>query len=97
MLMKKLLLSSTFLLITFCLWSQRTISGKVTDEKGAPVANASITVKGTQSGVTSKEDGTFAITVDSKGSVLVFSYVNKETEEVSIGNQSVIDIALQAC
>ena len=89
MLMKKLLLSTTFLLIAFCLWSQRTISGKVTDEKGAPVANASITVKGTQSGDTSKEDGTFTITVDSKGSVLVFSYVNKETEEVGRGGRKI--------
>ena len=93
--MKKFLFTTAFSLIVLCLWSQRTISGKVTDEKGAPVANASITVKGTQSGVTSNEDGSFTITVDGKGSVLVFSYVDKGTEEVAIGNRSVIDVVFQ--
>jgi len=37
----------------------RTITGKVTDEKGAAIPNASVVVKGTSSGTTTGDDGTF--------------------------------------
>ncbi len=41
--------------------TQRTITGTVTDEKGNPVANASISVKGTTVGTTTKADGTYSL------------------------------------
>ena len=41
--------------------AQRTITGMVTDEKGNPVANASVMVRGTTVGTTTKADGTFTL------------------------------------
>ena len=38
----------------------RTVKGKVTDDKGAAVPNASILVKGTTIGTTSESDGTYS-------------------------------------
>jgi hypothetical protein len=40
----------------------KTITGKVTDERGNPVPNASVVVRGTSLGTTSKDDGTFSLT-----------------------------------
>ena len=41
--------------------AQRTITGKVTDEKGQPIVNVSVMVKGTSIGTSTKEDGTFSL------------------------------------
>ena len=40
-----------------------TVKGKVTDDKGAGIPNASILVKGTTIGTTSESDGTFSLNV----------------------------------
>lgn len=54
------------------LWAQtKTVVGKVTDGSGAPLANASITVKGSRSGTASGADGTFSLTVPD---TLILSY-----------------------
>ena len=39
--------------------AQRTVTGKVTDEKGNPLANVSVLVRGTTTGTTTKEDGSY--------------------------------------
>ena len=74
----------------------RTISGKVTDPKGAPVPNASIMVKGSTIGTTSKTDGTFSITVPASARTLVFSGVGLAEQEVSIGTRTVLEVSMKA-
>lgn len=92
---KLLLLFMAVVLSTLQLLAQRTITGKVTDDKGIPVANASVLVKGTQTGTVTKLDGTFTLNVPANAKTLVFSSINMEEVQVDIGNQSVINIALQ--
>lgn len=74
--------------------AQRTITGKVTDDKGLPVANASVVVKGTTAGTTTKPDGTYSLTVPANGKALIFSAVDMTTVEVAVGNNGVIDAKL---
>lgn len=93
--MKKLLLTVTCLLSVMLVFAQRVITGKVTDENGNPVANASVTVKETGAGVSTNAAGDFSIPVDSRSKTLVFSYVGKSNEEMVIGNQSVINASLK--
>src|SRR5215211_892543 len=81
--------------MTFPSWAQRTVSGKVTDDKGAPVPNVSIQVKATQIGTVSNTDGAYSVAVPSNARILVFSSVGMATQEVAIGNQAAIDITLQ--
>jgi TonB-dependent starch-binding outer membrane protein SusC len=73
------LVSMTFVLL-LCIMQvfaqEKTVTGKVTDETGAPIANVSIVVKGTTIGTTSKEDGSYSLRVPATGKVLVFSAVN---------------------
>lgn len=73
----------------------RTISGKVTDDTGNPISGATVTVKGSRTAVTTDVNGNYTITVDSRASTLVISYVGKASDEVSIGNSSVINVSLK--
>ena len=93
---KQLLLLSGFVLCSIFALAQRTITGKVTDEKGTPVANVSVIVKGTTTGTTSKPDGTYSLTVPANAKALIFSSVDMGTEEKQIGELTVIDIKLKA-
>lgn len=93
--MKKLLLTVTCMLSVMLVFAQRVITGKVTDENGNPVANASVTVKETGAGVSTNAAGDFSIPVDSRSKTLVFSYVGKSNEEMVIGSQSVINASLK--
>ncbi len=74
--------------------AQRTITGKVTDDNGAPLANISVLVKGTTVGTSTKADGTYSLNVPANGRTLVFSSVDMLTVEVSIGAKVSIDATL---
>ncbi len=63
----------------------RTITGKVTDEKGNPVANVSVLVRGTTTGTTSKADGTYSLEIPATAKALVFSSVDMSPVEMAIG------------
>ena len=63
--------------------AQRTLTGKVTDEKGNPVANASVVVKGTTSGTTTKTDGTYSLNLPANAQVLVISSVDMIAQEIN--------------
>jgi TonB-linked SusC/RagA family outer membrane protein len=66
------------------------ITGKVVDDKGAPVVGATITEKGTTNSTQSKADGSFTITVASNKSVLVVSFVGYAQQEVPVSGQTVL-------
>jgi TonB-linked SusC/RagA family outer membrane protein len=74
----------------------RTIKGKITAKSdGSAMPGVNVIVKGTQIGTSSDAAGNYTINVDESGkAVLVFSYIGHETQEVAVGNQSVIDIIL---
>ena len=54
---------------------QKTISGKVTDETGAPVPGATVIVKGTSIGTVTDYDGNFTLGVPATAKALVFSFI----------------------
>ena len=93
---KQLLLLSGFVLLSLFTLAQRTITGKVTDDKGNPVPNASVIVKGTTTGTTSKPDGSYSLTVPANAKALIFSAVDMGTLEKAIGNETLIDVSLRA-
>lgn len=75
--------------------AQRTITGKVIDEKGNAVANASVVVKGTTTGTTTKADGTYSLALPANAKVLVISSVDMLTLELNIGSQTSINAVLK--
>ncbi len=93
---KQLLLLSGFVLLSIITLAQRTVTGKVTDDKGNPVANVSVIVKGTTTGTTSQPDGTYSLTVPANAKALIFSAVDMITSEKALGTLTVIDVSLRA-
>jgi hypothetical protein len=74
----------------------RTITGKVLDEKGAPVSFASILVKGSKLGTSSNEEGVFSITVTSSKTVLQFKAVGFEDKELEVGANNKLSVTLKS-
>ena len=72
----------------------RVVTGKVTDNAGAPVANVTVTEKGANQVVLTNEEGNFSITLTKSNAILVFSSVGYETVEQPTGNGSVINISI---
>ena len=71
----------------------RVITGKVTDSKdGTPVVGASVQPKGTRTGIATKNDGTFTITVGPNVTTLVISSVGFATQEVSIEGKTSVEV-----
>src|SRR5258705_4522543 len=75
--------------------AQRTISGKVTNDKGTPLQNVSVMVRGTTTGTITKADGTYSLTVPANAKALVFSAVDMSPVEMAIGASAVIDATLK--
>lgn len=75
---------------------QRTITGKVIDEKGQPVANASVMVKGTTAGTSTNVDGSYTLTLPPNASILVITSVGMETIEVKISSTANYNVQLKA-
>jgi len=72
----------------------KTVSGVITDDMG-PVIGASILEKGTTNGTVTDLDGRFSLNVK-PGATLVVSYLGYKTQEISVGNQSSINITMQS-
>ncbi|MBB5286129.1 TonB-linked SusC/RagA family outer membrane protein [Rhabdobacter roseus] len=96
--LKKLLVLMCFLLggAGFIQAQTRTISGSVTDEGGQGLPGVSIMVKGTTTGTTTGIDGNFSLSLANDAKILVVSFVGKNTQEVEIGNRSVVAITMQS-
>ncbi len=96
--MRKFLTFFTMLMLSgvFVFAQSRTISGKVTDEKGGVLSDVSILVKGTTIGTVTGNDGTYKLSIPSTAKVLVFSSVNTESKEVTIGSQTIINTTLNS-
>ena len=71
-----------------------SISGTVSDPNGAPMPGVSIVVKGTNVGTTTDTEGKYALSVSSEADVLVFSFIGYATQEIVVGNRTVIDVTL---
>ena len=79
----------TFLFLAFSIaaFAQQTISGKVTDEKGHPIAGANIFIEGTYDGDSSDEQGNFSFQTTAAGKQnLVVTFLTYETlnQEIAV-------------
>lgn len=74
---------------------QRTVSGMVLDSGNRSLPGATVIVKGTTKGTVTDMDGRFKIDNVSSGDVLVVSFVGMKTVDITVANQSVIQVVLQ--
>jgi TonB-linked SusC/RagA family outer membrane protein len=73
---------------------QKTIKGKVTDDRGVPIPGANVFVKGTTIGVQTDADGSFSIEVSDNDTILIVSYLGMQEQEVAI-RKGLITIVLK--
>ena len=93
-LLRVLLLCPLFMLIVQQSWAQKTVSGTVNDDKGIPVAGASVLAKGTKVGVATDASGAFKINLPASANALVVTYVGFQTQEVDVSTATTVTIVL---
>ncbi|TBW27510.1 SusC/RagA family TonB-linked outer membrane protein [Gramella sp. KN1008] len=73
---------------------ERTVRGTVTSaEDGTPLLGVNVIIQGTNSGTVTDIDGNYSIDVGENAS-LIFSSIGFESQEVQVGNQTVINIQM---
>jgi len=78
-------------------WAQKTVTGTVASEDdGTPVPGVNVIVKGTTIGTVTDIDGQYMINVPGEDAILIFSFIGLATEEVKVGNQTVIEMVMTA-
>jgi TonB-linked SusC/RagA family outer membrane protein len=92
---KSILFLIGFLLFAFSTYAQKVIKGKVTDAAdGSGIPGVSVLVKGTSAGTNTQSDGSFTLSVPQNSNTLVVSFVGYATKEVTIGNNTTINVSL---
>lgn len=94
---KLILLLGVFLLSIACTFAQKTITGKVTSkEDGTALPGVTVAVKGTTTGTITDVSGEYKISVPATATTLSFSFIGMTTQDVEIGTQTTINVALVA-
>lgn len=70
---------------------QKTVTGKVTSDVGAPVQGAQVVIKGTRLGTLTDAEGTYSIRAD-VGQVLQFRFIGNAMVERTVGAEDVINV-----
>ena len=70
-----------------------SVRGRVSDETGAGLTGVTVSIKGTTRGTTTNASGDYTLTLPDRGT-LVFSFVGYVTQEIPVGNQSVVNVQL---
>lgn len=94
--MKWLLLISLFLFAqTFAFAQAIQVSGTVVSASdGEPIPGVTVILKGTSVGTTTEVDGRYTLEVPDRNGTLSFSFIGYTTQEIAIGNRSLIDVRL---
>lgn len=75
--------------------AQQLVKGKVTsmtDKTAMP--GVSVIIKGTSVGTATDADGAFSLEVPGSESVIIFSFIGYQSEEITVGQQTTIDVTL---
>jgi Ca-activated chloride channel homolog len=84
-----------FLLLSFELVQERTITGTVTAaEDGNPLPGVNVVIGGTTTGTVTDHAGKYQIKVPSNGVKLVFSFIGYVSQEISVGTKTVISVTM---
>ncbi len=71
----------------------KTVSGVITDSKGAPVPNVTITVKGSKTAVSTNVNGAFTINA-ATGATLIITAINFDPYEIKVGASNSYEVQL---
>jgi TonB-linked SusC/RagA family outer membrane protein len=72
------------------------VKGTISDNNGQTLPGVNVLVKGTANGTNTDANGQYEIDVPSAGSVLIFSSIGFQKQEVTVGQRTVLDIKMAA-
>ena len=72
----------------------KTLTGKIVDEKKTPLPGVSVVVKGSTTGTTTNADGSFSLLVNDASEVLTFSFIGYTSQDLPIGNRSTFEVTM---
>ena len=72
-----------------------TVSGRVTESSGTPLASVSVSVKGTTAATTTAANGQFSIQAPNASSILVFTFIGYQQIEVAVGTGAFQNIEMK--
>lgn len=75
--------------------NETTVSGRVTDELGTPLANVSVTVVNNTSATRTDNDGQYKISVNQSRAELIFSHIGYETYHEIVTESKEINVILK--
>lgn len=88
-----LLLSALLLCGLLAFSQQRSVTGRVTDDKGDPVPFATVQVKNSKTATVADANGTYSIKATNEN-VLVFSAQGVTSKEVTVGSSNSVNVVL---
>ncbi|PLX00455.1 MAG: SusC/RagA family protein [Marinilabiliales bacterium] len=98
--MKKIyliLIPLLFLMQLTMIAQEKTITGIVTSaDDQLSIPGATVLIKGTATGTVTDMEGNYQLTNVSPEAVLVFSFIGMQTIEITVGDQTVINVVMEA-
>ncbi|QIP12766.1 TonB-dependent receptor [Spirosoma aureum] len=77
--------------------AELTVSGRVTDAAtNEALAGCTVVLKGSQRGTTTDAKGEYRIVVPSSDAVLVFGFIGFVSQEIQVGNSTILNVSLAA-
>ncbi|MBS1661013.1 MAG: SusC/RagA family TonB-linked outer membrane protein, partial [Bacteroidetes bacterium] len=98
---KKLLHRKNFILLLLLIsfFSSKAqnfqVTGKITDDTGAPLDGATVLEKGTKNSTVTKQGGSFQLNVSSGRARLVISFVGYQEQEIAVDSKTSLSISLK--
>jgi len=75
--------------------AQTTVTGKVTDKKGEPVAGVTVTVRGSKNATSTNNEGVYTLNNVASDATLRFTGAGFTAQEIKIGGRSSIDAQME--
>src|SRR5690554_131325 len=93
--------STLFIVLGLCFTSYKAfpqesivVSGTVTSEDGVGIPGVTVSLSGTSIGTATDLEGKYSLSVP-EGSTLVYSFIGFATQNIEVGDRSIIDVTLR--
>ncbi|MCU4176924.1 YfbK domain-containing protein [Carboxylicivirga sp. N1Y90] len=90
------LLLGMFMVVAVSAFSQRYITGQVSDESGSVLPGVNVVIKNTTIGVVTDPNGEYQIKVNSENDVLVFMFIGMISQEIKVEQRNVINVMMKS-
>ncbi len=76
-------------------YGQSQVLGTITDQENQPLPGVNVLVKGSTQGATTDANGKYQMAVPNSTAILTFSFIGFTSQEITVGNQTVLDVKMQ--